>query len=67
MVRSNGSSFGRETRVMVMGIKEDIKEIKISLENISNHYSKRLTPTITTLITILTSLCVGLIVRGLYV
>lgn len=67
MVRSNGSAFGRETRVMVMAIKEDIKEIKVDIQKISNHYSRRLPLWVATLITCLTSLCVGLVVRGLYV
>lgn len=59
------SIVARENRVMVNSIKKDIGEIKIEMKNISNHYSRRLPVSVTLLITILSSLCVGLITWGL--
>jgi len=58
----NGCAFGRETRQMVKDIKESINEIKGAINNLENHYSKRLPLWVTTLITILTSIIVGLII-----
>jgi len=58
------SVLSRENRVMIVTIKEDIKEIKINLENISNHYSKRLPVWVTALITILGAAVTGLLVAG---
>ena len=52
---------------MIEQIKQDICEIKISIQQVANHYSKRLPLGITIIITLLTSLCVGLIVRGVYI
>jgi len=54
--------LGRENRIMIKAIQADIKEIKIGMLDISNHYSKRLPLTATLIITILASLCTGLIV-----
>lgn len=65
-VINNGCSFGKVTRQMVMDIKESVNEIKLSVANLSNHYSKRLPLWATIVITFLSSLCVGLIVRGIY-
>ena len=67
MVKNNGCGFGRETRQMVKGIKEDVNEIKIDIKLLANHYSKRIPLWTTLFITILSSLVVGLIVRGLHV
>jgi len=58
------SALSRENRVMIDSIKEDIKEIKINMVNLSNHYSKRLPGWVTALITILGAIVTGLIVAG---
>ena len=55
------SAYSKVTRTMVIDMKEDIKEIRISLENLSNHYSKRLPLWATIIITLLTALSVGVI------
>jgi len=57
--------LGRENRVMIDAIKEDISAIKVGMTNLSNHYSKRLPLVATLIITILSSLCTGLIVGAL--
>jgi len=64
--------LARENRVMINSMKGDIKAIRgdikdtrIEMTNISNHYSKRLPLPATIMITILASLCTGLIVRAL--
>ena len=44
MVEINGAAFARETRQMVIDMKDDIREIKASLLDLSNHYSKRIPP-----------------------
>ena len=67
MKKNEGCSYGKVTRQMVIDIKEDIKEIKENVDKMINHYSKRLPLWATIIITLLSSLCVGLIVRGLYV
>ena len=56
--------LARENRLLIKGIKDDIKEIKIGMEKISNHYSKRLPGWATATITILGALVTGLIVAA---
>jgi len=58
------SILSRENRVMINEIKEDIKEIKVNMVNISNHYSKRLPGWVTIVITVLGATVTGLIVAG---
>ena len=58
----NALILARENRIMINDIKNDVKEIKVGVENMSNHYSKRLPTWATILFTILGSLVVGLIV-----
>ena len=41
-IHNNGCSFGKVTRQMVEDIRCDIKEAKLKLDDISNHYSQRL-------------------------
>ena len=53
----------RENRIMINAIKSDIKEIKESLKNISNHYSKRLPTWATYLFMILTAIMGGLLTK----
>ena len=48
---------------MINAIKSDIKEIKESLKNISNHYSKRLPTWATYLFMILTAIMGGLLTK----
>ena len=67
MVRNDGCAFGRESRQMIVDIKENIKEIKFGIDGIKkqneemfNHQSSRLPMWTTSLITILSSLVVGL-------
>jgi hypothetical protein len=62
MEKNNGCSYGKVTRQIVSDIKEDIMEIRKSVVNLSNHYSKRLPHWATVIITLLSSLSVGLIV-----
>lgn len=66
-VVNNGCSYGKVSRQMVMDIKESVDEIKLAIINLSNHYSKRLPLWATIIITFLSTLCVGLIVRGIYI
>jgi hypothetical protein len=54
----NGCEYGRTNRIFINEIRSDISTIK---EN-TNHFSNRLPLWVTTLITILSSLVVGLIV-----
>ena len=56
--------LANENRVMIETIKKDIGEIKESIKNISNHYSKRLPLWATFTLTILASLVTGLIIGG---
>lgn len=65
MTKNGGCAYGKVTRQMVVDIKEDVKDIKDSVRNLSNHYSKRLPHWATILFTILGSLVVGLIVYSL--
>jgi len=51
---TNGCAFGRETRQMVEDMKEDIRDIKKTLEELRNHYSKRIPPIIALIISLLT-------------
>jgi hypothetical protein len=62
---NNGSAYGRENRQLILAIKEDIAEIKKGIEDLRNHYSHRLPLWASTLITILTSLSIGLIVYAI--
>ena len=62
----NGTAYERVTRQMVIDIKEDITEIKVSMTNLSNHYSKRLPYWATVIIALLSSAVVGLMVKGVY-
>lgn len=54
--------LARENRIMINEVKEDIKAIKLDVQKLTNHYSKRLPVWATALITILGSLSTGLIV-----
>ena len=63
-IRKDGCSYGKVTRQMVIDTKEDIREMKDCVAKLTNHYSKRLPHWATALITILSSLSVGLIVAG---
>ena len=56
--------LSRENKVMIDSIKEDIKEIKEGMANLSNHYSKRLPGWVTAIITILGALVTGLVVAA---
>lgn len=58
---ANKCSYGMVTRQMVEDIKKDISEIKVSVANMSNHYSKRLPTWATYLFMALTALLGGLI------
>jgi len=55
-------TLAKENRIMIKGIKDDIKEVKEGIINLSNHYSKRLPVWATAMITILGALVTGLIV-----
>ncbi len=66
MTKLNGTAYERVTRVMVVNIKEDVKEMKCDVKKLTNHYSKRLPHWATIIITLLSSLTVGLIVKGVY-
>ena len=73
VIGNNKCAYGMVTRQMVTDIKEDIGSIKKGLESIKNenkvmfnHLSTRLPWWATIMITGLVSLCVGLIVRGIY-
>lgn len=55
-------TLAKENRIMIKGIKDDVREIKESMLNISNHYSKRLPGWATIMITILGALVTGLAV-----
>jgi len=59
---NNGCGYGKVTRQIVIDIKEDIRDMKISIGNLSNHYSKRLPHWATIIITFLSSLTIALIV-----
>ena len=48
-MKTEGCSFGRESRQMIVDIKDDVKEIKEGISNLSNHYSSRL-PTWTSVV-----------------
>ena len=66
MTKINGTAYERVTRQMVINIKEDVNEIKSDVKKLTNHYSKRLPYWATILITLLSSLVVGLLVKGVY-
>ncbi len=51
---------------MVIDIKDDVIEIKEDVKKLTNHFSKRLPHWATITITLLTSLVVGLITKGVY-
>ena len=57
----NKCAYGMVTRQMVEDIKKDISEIKISIGNLSNHYSKRLPTWASYLFMVLTALIGGLV------
>jgi len=63
MVR-DGCTYGKVTRQMLIDMKEDLKDIKVSVANMSNHYSKRLPHWATIIITLLSSIVVGFIVHN---
>ncbi len=67
MTKNNGTSYERVTRQMVISIESSVKEIKGDIRQLTNHYSKRLPHWATIGFTLLTTLCAGLIVRGIYV
>ena len=58
-------TLARENRIMIKGIKDDIKEVKEGIINLSNHYSKRLPVWATAMITILGALVTGLVVAAI--
>jgi len=62
MVKNNGYTLARENRVMIEDIKADIKDIKINMINIANHYSNRVQPWVTALIS--TLLCIIGVIGG---
>ena len=69
MVKENKCSYGMVSRQMIVDTKQDIGEIKKTLSDIEikitelfNHQSNRLPMNITILISILSSLVVGLAV-----
>jgi len=66
IIKNTGCPFGMVTRQMVKGIKEEVVDMKDCVNKLTNHYSKRLPHWATIMITILSSLCVGLIVKGVY-
>lgn len=63
---AGASAYCRVTREMVVNIKEDVKEMKNDVKKLTNHFSKRLPYWATIVITLLSSLVVGLIVKGVY-
>jgi len=62
---NNGCAFGRETRVMVKNIEENINNLSKKVDTMFNHMSNRLPPWATIIMTLLCSLVTGLIVHGL--
>lgn len=66
MVKDNGCLIAKENRVMICNINKSIDEIKVGVMNMSNHYSKRIPNWAVASITTLSSLSVGLIVKGVF-
>ena len=69
----NGCAYGMVSRTMISNLKDDMNDIKIGLSEIKtenktmfNHLSSRLPWWASILMTGLVSLCVGLIVKGVY-
>ena len=69
----NGCAYGMVSRTMISNLKDDMNDIKIGISEIKtenktmfNHLSSRLPWWASILMTGLVSLCVGLIVRGVY-
>lgn len=65
----NGCAFGQVTREITNEIRNNVVEIKDKIDNLDtkmtdlyNHQSNRVPIWVTALITILSSLCVGLII-----
>lgn len=58
---ANKCAYGQVTRQMVIDIKKDISEIKKSMNQLSNHYSKRLPTWATYLFMALTAILGGLL------
>ena len=56
--------LGRENRVMINAIKEDISAIKVGMTNLSNHYSKRIPMWASVLFMILTAVIGAVIGRA---
>ena len=56
--------LGRENRIMIKAIQSDIKDIKIGMMSISNHYSKRIPMWASVLFMILTAILGALIGRA---
>jgi len=56
--------LARENRIMINNIKKDVGEIKKSVKELVNHYSKRLPLWASILFTILGALVTGLIVAA---
>jgi len=52
---SNGNAYSRENRQMIIAIKEDVKEIKESVTDLVNHYSRKIPAWATIVISILTA------------
>jgi hypothetical protein len=72
MTKNDGCAFGMVNRTMIDGIKSDVTSIKEGIESIReeqkvlfNHQSNRLPMWATVIITILSSLCTGIIIWGL--
>ena len=55
-METNGVAYSRENRQMIIDMKEDIKEIKEGVAEITNHYSKRIPPIVALIISSLTGL-----------
>ena len=69
----NGCAYGMVSRTMISNLKDDMNDIKIGLHEVKlenktmfNHLSSRLPWWASILMTGLVSLCVGLIVKGVY-
>jgi len=58
----NAMILARENRIMIMALQKSVGEIKINVQDMVNHYSKRLPIWATILFTILGALVTGLIV-----
>ena len=71
MVVKNGCSFGKVSREKIVNLKESFGNVERKIDKIDaritelfNHNSKKIHPIAVIIITILASLCTGLIVAG---